>query len=240
MPFLQQIKTLKESSNYPYNLPAFRGGVNITFKENVTFLIGDNGAGKSTLIESIAYHCGFNPLGGNRNHIFRDEVRTNKLLDLRISWMPKVNTGFFLRAENLFNFGKYLEEQAKEFGSRVLSGYGGKLFDRQSHGESFLSLFKNQFNNRRKNIYLIDEPEAALSPQSQYSFIHLLHELQSNDNAQFLIVTHSPIIMAYPKAEIIQLSDSGIEKVSYGDIEHVNFTRDFLNNREAFLKHILI
>jgi predicted ATPase len=199
-PFLRHVASLPDKmdqSRYPFNVRAFSRGIDLGLRSNVTFFVGENGSGKSTLLEAIAECCGFNPEGGNRDHHFATFGDRSALAKaLRLSWMPKVTEGFFLRAESFYNFATYIEQVSN------LRAYGGKSLHEQSHGESFLSLFVNRFE---QGIYILDEPEAALSPQRQLSFLKIIHDLEKPGHAQFLISTHSPIILSYPGAVLFNL-----------------------------------
>ncbi|PZE19687.1 AAA family ATPase [Paenibacillus xerothermodurans] len=237
--FLREIIKLNEKINapdkYPFNVPAIKHFDNIALNKNVTFFVGENGSGKSTLLEAIAYQCGFNTAGGSRNNLYELVSSEAKLGDfIRLSWMPKINNGFFLRAESFYNFASHLDELAKE-DRRVYHYYGGKSLHEQSHGESFISLFTHRFG--QKGIYLLDEPEAALSPQRQLAFLNIIHELQKS--AQIIIATHSPILLGYPNAEIYNFNVSPIELIKYEDTEHYQITRRFLENKNFYLKELL-
>jgi predicted ATPase len=195
-----------------------------------SLLVGENGSGKSTLLEALAECCGFNPEGGNRDHYratFAD--RSELAQSLRLSWFPKVTEGFFLRAESFYNFTSYIDEVSD------LRAYGGRSLHKQSHGESFLALFENRFE---QGLYILDEPEAALSPQRQLTLLKIIHDLETPGHAQFIIATHSPIILAYPGAMLINLDDSGMREVAYQDTEHFRLTRDFLNAPDRYFKHL--
>lgn len=221
-----------DPARYPFNIPALRRGVDLKFPSRVTFLVGENGSGKSTLLEALAECCGFNPEGGNRDHhraVFAE--RSPLAQALRLSWRPKVMEGFFLRAESFYGFATYLE------GVSDFRAYGGKSLHAQSHGESFLALFANRFE---QGIYLLDEPEAALSPQRQLTFLKILHDLTTPGHAQFIIATHSPILLAYPDATLYGLDAAGIRETTYGETSHYLITRDFLNGPERFFKHLFM
>jgi predicted ATPase len=148
---------------------------------------------------------------------------------LRLTWRPKVSEGFFMRAESFYNFATYLEAVSD------MRRYGGKSLHEQSHGESFISLFANRFE---QGIYILDEPEAALSPQRQLTFLRIIHDLASPGHAQFVIATHSPIILSYPGAALYSLDGGGIREVAYRETPHYLITRDFLNSPERFFKHL--
>jgi predicted ATPase len=232
-PFLHRIETLAEKtdpSRYPFNIPAFAQGIDLTFRSKVTFFVGENGSGKSTLLEALAECCGFNPEGGSRDHhraVFAD--RSALAQALRLSWRPKVTEGFFMRAESFYNFATYLADVSDHL------SYGGTPLLEQSHGESFMSLFANRFE---QGIYLLDEPEAALSPQRQLSFLKVIHDLSTPGHAQFLIATHSPILLSYPDAVLFDLDGDHIREVAYRETRHYLITRDFLNAPERFFKHL--
>jgi predicted ATPase len=233
-PFLHRIETLPEKidpTRYPFNIRAFSHGIDLALRSKVTFFVGENGSGKSTLLEALAECCGFNPEGGNRDHhraTFAD--RSPLAQALRLSWLPKVTEGFFMRAESFYNFATYIEKVSD------FRAYGGKSLHEQSHGESFISLFANRFE---QGIYILDEPEAALSPQRQLSFLKIIHDLATPGHAQFLIATHSPIILSYPGAVLFSLDGDTIQEISYRETKHFLITRDFLNSPERFFKHLL-
>lgn len=233
-PFLHRISSLPEKvdpARHPFNVRAFSRGIDLPFRSTVTFFVGENGSGKSTLLEALAECCGFNPEGGNRDHhraVFAE--RSPLAQALRLSWLPKVTQGFFMRAESFYNFATYIDEVSD------LRAYGGKPLHSQSHGESFISLFANRFE---QGIYILDEPEAALSPQRQLSFLKIVHDLATSGHAQFLIATHSPMILSYPGAVLFSLDGDTIQEISYRETNHFLITRDFLNSPERFFKHLL-
>ena len=230
-PFLHSIVGVEEKfdrSRYPFNIPAFSDGIDIHLDKRVTFLVGENGSGKSTLLEALAECCGFNPEGGNRDHHRASFAERSELAQaLSLSWFPKTTEGFFLRAESFFNFATYIE------GVSDLRAYGGKPLHQQSHGESFLALFEHRFE---QGFYILDEPEAALSPQRQLTFMSIIHELESTGDAQFLIATHSPILLAYPGAKIISFDDGQMREVQYQDTDHYQLTKGFLEAPERYFK----
>ena len=225
---------------YPFTIPALRGLEELTFTAPVTFLAGENGMGKSTLLEAIALVLGFNPEGGSRNASF-STADTHSPLS---RWLTPVRgprrprDGYFLRAESFYNFATYLEEVERSdlVPSRAFASYGGKSLHRQSHGESFLALLQNRLGGR--GIYLFDEPEAALSPSRQLSVLSLLHQLVGKDS-QFIIATHSPILLAFPQAQILLLDEEGIRPVAYEETEHYQITRAFLQNPQRMLRELL-
>ncbi len=236
--YLVELRLLREKvpsfDAFPFNLPAVRNLERLVLHPAVTFLVGENGSGKSTLLEAIAVICGFNPEGGTRNFNFATRASHSNLHEfLRPIRGPRRNKdGFFLRAESFFNVATEIEN----LGPDLLNSYGGRSLHEQSHGESFLALVMNRFSG--KGLYLLDEPEAALSPTRQMALISRIHELVE-DESQFIIATHSPIIMAYPNARILLLSEDGIEEVAYEETEHYRVTRDFMSNREKLLKILM-
>jgi predicted ATPase len=206
-------------NNVPFTVPAIRGMDTLDFDSAVTFFVGENGSGKSTLLEAIAYQCGFNTAGGGRNNAHDVNSSQAALGEyVRLSWLPKVTQGFFLRAESFYHFASHLDQVAKDDPTFNYQGYGGKSLHHQSHGESFLSLFLNRFGG--KGIYLLDEPEAALSPARQLAFLRIIHQLERRRNTQFIIATHSPILLGYPNAKIFSFDLSSIENISYEETEH--------------------
>lgn len=238
MPFLKNIHTIPElvkSNQYPFTIPVLTNGLNVDFSSNVTFLVGENGSGKSTILEAIAEGCGFNLSGGSRNHNYKHHATESNLSSaLRLSWFPKVTSGFFMRAESFFNFATYLDELAQD-DPGILNAYGGKSLHKQSHGESFLSLFLNRF---KKGIYILDEPEAALSPNRQLSFLTIIHELETSGNAQFIIATHSPMLLCYPGAVVLSIDGGTIKEIDYKDSEHYRLTKEFLDSPERYFRHL--
>ncbi|MDF0725598.1 AAA family ATPase [Cytobacillus sp. S13-E01] len=240
--YLKKITLLKENissfHSYPFSIPVFKELNELNFKSTVTFFVGENGSGKSTLLEAIATQIGFNKAGGSQNNFFEIEDTVSSLAGyLRLSWLPKISNGFFLRAETFYDFASYLNELQRENPSiNVFSSYGGKSLHEQSHGESFLSLFKNRFG--KKGIYLLDEPEAALSPARQLALLKVIHDLEQEGASQFIIATHSPILLGYPNATILHF-DGSIHEIDYEDTEHYQLTKYFLNNREGMLNKLL-
>jgi predicted ATPase len=241
--FLRKIKLLRDKisdfHSYPFSIPTIKTFDELHLDNDVTFFVGENGSGKSTLLEGIANQIGFNQAGGNQSNLYEITDTVSNLGDyLRLSWLPKINNGFFLRAETFYDFASYLEVLQKENPAiDVFASYGGKSLHEQSHGESFLSLFKNRFGQR--GIYLLDEPEAALSPARQLSLMKIIHDLVKEGETQFLIATHSPILLGYPNASIFQFDiELGINQVEYEDTEHYQLTKYFINNREGMLHHL--
>ncbi|QNG60495.1 AAA family ATPase [Metabacillus idriensis] len=239
--FLKSIRLIKEEvptiKEYPFSIPAISNLDEIKIKSPVTFFVGENGSGKSTLMEAIAYQCGFNTAGGS-HHLYETRSSQSDLgRYIRLAWMPKVRNGFFLRAESFYQFASYLEELNEDpWSGDVFGPYGGKSLHHQSHGESFLSLFLNRFGT--KAVYLLDEPEAALSPTRQLTLLRILHDLTKDGDTQFIIATHSPILLGYPGASILNFDEDRIAEINYTETDHYQITKYFLENREKFLKEL--
>jgi predicted ATPase len=221
---------------YPFSVPAIRELSTLELHPHVTFLVGENGVGKSTLIEAIAVAAGFNAEGGSKNFSFATQDTTSELYQVLrlVRGMQRERDGFFLRAESLYNVASEIER----LGPDLVHSYGGRSLHAQSHGESFMALALNRF--RGQGLYILDEPEAALAPGRQLAMLVLIDRLVKEGGSQFVIATHSPILMAYPDATIYQLSaDGGIGPIAYEETEHFRVTRDFLNNRQAYLSQLL-
>jgi predicted ATPase len=216
---------------YPFSLPVIRSLREIQLRAPVTFLVGENGSGKSTLLEAIASSWGFNPEGGSRNMMFATRPSESGLHEyLRLQrGLKRPGDGFFLRAESFFNVATEVDRL------EMKSAYGGLSLHEQSHGESFLAVFMDRFYGG--GFYILDEPEAALSPSRQLSVLTRMHDLV-RQRSQFLIATHSPILMGYPGADILLLDEDGIRHVEYEETEHFFITREFLQNRERMLREL--
>ena len=229
----------KGENTFPYNLPIFKNSLKMEFKKPITFIIGDNGTGKSTLLESIAYKIGFNVLGGNKNHsYYNSKVNDNlKLADnMKLIWNNKTSNGFFFRAESFLNFSEYLEEMAIENGKGMFSAYGGKSLIKQSHGESFLALFQNKFQD---GIFILDEPEAALSAERQLSLIAIISDLCRSGKCQFIIATHSPLLITLPNSQIYEINGDKLEQKKYDETKQFSLYKNYLNAPERYLKYLI-
>jgi len=203
----------------------------ISLTRDVTFFVGENGTGKSTLLEAVALAHGFNAEGGTKNFRFETNNSHSELFEhLTLAKRKYPKDGFFLRAESFYNVASYVDEVGAS------GHYGGKSLHMQSHGESFMSLVQNRFGGN--GLYILDEPESALSPSRLFTLMAQI-DMLLKENSQFIIATHSPILLAFPNAQIYSFSENGIESVSYKDTEHYRLTRQFLENPERMLKYLL-
>jgi predicted ATPase len=250
-PFLRAVELLpdrdgRQRLGYPWTLPAIAPlGAGLPLHPGVTYLIGENGSGKSTLLEAIAVAAGMNAEGGSSSFAFGTRASHSELSSairlVRGGRRPR--TDFFLRAESLFNAATYLERlndrldpEAAGLAGNALAAYGGRSLHEQSHGESFLAVMINRFGP--DGLYLLDEPEAALSTQNCLTALRRIHELV-RDGSQLIIATHSPIILAYPEATIYHCGERGLEVVGYEEAEPVRLTQSFLEARDRFLTELL-
>lgn len=231
---------------YPFSVPSIRSLEEIDLNSRICFFVGENGSGKSTLLEALAVHYGFGREGGTRN-FFNSSTGSNRSIDplvraLRLSFDRRTGAGFFLRAESLFNVASHIdqsdEEQAGGPGIPIASFYGHKSLHSRSHGEAFFTLF--DLKCRRNGLFLFDEPEAALSPQRQLAFLVLLHEiLRTFHDAQFIIATHSPLLLSFPEAQIISFDDDRVRRIAYEDTNPFQIYRRFMNDSQGFIAEIL-
>jgi predicted ATPase len=218
---------------YPFSIPAIRQLHELRLASPVTLFAGENGSGKSTLVEAIAVAAGFNPEGGSRSVTVSTRPSHSTLhKHLRMVRGPRrPRTGYFLRAESFFNVATYIEE-LKDPG--ITHAYGGALHEK-SHGESFIALVTHRFGPN--GLYVLDEPEAALSLRGNLALMRRMHDLVA-EGSQFIISTHSPILLGYPDAKIYVLSDEGVVETPYDQTEVVELTRAFLGDRGEFLHHL--
>lgn len=234
-PFIRSVSlTPFEENSYISQLPIveyLHSIKSLEFSKPVTFFVGENGTGKSTLIEAIAVCAGFNSEGGSKNFNFETASNVSNLHKyLNITKADYEEDGFFLRAESFFNVATQVDELGLS-----LDGYGGKSLHAQSHGEGFISLVQNRF--RGKGLYILDEPESALSPLTQLTLLVEFKRLVEA-GSQFIISTHSPILLAFPNSTIYQISDTGIEQVKYKDCDHYILTKEFLISPEQFMTNL--
>jgi len=235
-PYLQEISLTppaEEEQSYPFSIPAINKLRSLKFHQDVTFFVGENGSGKSTLLEAIALAMGYGVEGGTRNmvHIQTADTISNlhQFLKLKKGFRG-ARDGYFLRAESFYNVATYMDSVD------YLAGYGNKSLHQRSHGEAFMALLTNKF--RGQGLYLLDEPEAALSPSRQLAALAAI-DLLVQAESQFIIATHSPILLAYPKSKIVMFDSDGLSEVEYEETEHFYITRDFLNNYQRRVEELL-
>jgi len=261
MPYLSSIHINTEKKHpYPYDVPAVKYAKHIDLSNNITFIIGENGTGKSTLLESIACRLQLPHMDGKGYGKKCFDAAKRLLPYLELDWNIERSVGFFFRAEDfgdflnsihrsdvdLHNQMSYLNDdvppqiiqQMKDSANyqlhQVRKNYGQEL-DSFSHGEAYMHIMNQMVNQR--GIYLLDEPEASLSPSKQSAFIYFLQNHLQHFNSQFIIATHSPMLMAYPDATIYEITNDGMKKTPLEDTDHYSITKMFLNNPKSFLQH---
>ena len=229
-------REIEDFNKYPFNIKIIKNFKNLEFNKNVTFLIGENGIGKSTFIEAIAIYLGLPSEGGTQNFMFSTKNTSSDLYKyLKIREENKAQTKFFLRAESFYNFSTEVQRLVEEDNFYSLyNSYGGNLH-KCSHGESFIKLVQNRFTDH--GLYILDEPEAALSPTRQMSLLYLIDELAKN-GSQFIISTHSPILISYRDGEILDLND-GFKKIKYEDTDIYKTYKAYLDNPDLMQKRLL-
>jgi predicted ATPase len=240
-PYLQRLVVLEdklaEQSGYPFNLPWFDADFELTFRTPVTIIVGENGTGKSTLIEAIAALSGYDEAGGGKGYQPVDHAQAldksgAALADvLRAGWLPKVTDGWFFRAESFFSVARYLDDAAREAGGAAPD------FLSWSHGEGFVRFFEERMS--RQGIYFMDEPESALSPKRQLELLRILHRIQEKARAQVIMATHSPILMALPDADVLEVTRHGISPVDFRQTQHFKLYQSFVADPEDFIAEAL-
>jgi len=241
-PFYHSVKIAWDEvgprDRFPYSIPAIGKLETLKLHPAVTFLIGENGSGKSTLLEAIAVRLNFEETGGDARSNFGARPLDGGLHDaLRIksSLFRRPGDRFFLRAETVFNLATQLDEEAKQ-DVLILRRFGNRSLHTRSHGEAFIAIVQNRM--KQESFFILDEPEAALSPNRQLTALQEIDWLVRS-GCQFIIATHSPILMAYPDSVIYELGEHGIREVAYQDTEHYTLTRSFLEHPDAFLRHLI-
>ena len=241
-PFLRTVAWREKpagKTGYPFDLPCIAASdFMLRFDAAITVFAGENGSGKSTLLEAIADHIGLGRGGGSKDH--RDvagDPAGGLAATLRFSWLPKIANGFFFRAETYFELVRYLEETAKDW-PLMRANYGATPLDQQSHGEAFLALFENRLGNDRRAIYLFDEPEAALSPQRLARFVRLLRRAELSRNVQILMATHSPVLMGYPGAQLLDLGGGAIRRTTLVETDHFRTLQSFFVDPDGYYEQV--
>jgi predicted ATPase len=225
-------------SAYPFSLDIIKSLKEIRFPTQVTFIVGENGSGKSTILEAIATKVGFGKEGGSKHINFSTSnpehaTQTDRLASaFTMSWRMKPMDGYFFRAESFFNVASYVDS----LGGIGLIPYGGKSLHEQSHGEGFLAFFNNRVGDG--GFYIFDEPEAALSPQRQLALLGIIYDACKSPDSQFVIATHSPILLAYPGATIYSCDGKKLTPIKYKDTKHYEITKGFLDNPEQYMRHL--
>lgn len=225
--------------SYPWNLPLFRdGGFELEFSTPITIIVGENGTGKSTLLEAIGALAGYDEAGGGKGYRPVDHSRaidrSGAVLAnaFRAHWLPKVTSGWFFRAESFYSVARYLDEAARE----PLSGPPPDFLS-WSHGEGFIRFFEERCS--RQGLYILDEPESALSPSRQIEFLKLLRRLDASGFAQVIMATHSPLLMACPGARLLRISRFGLDETDFRDTDHFRMMREFCADPDAFMAEAL-
>jgi predicted ATPase len=240
-PYLKRLwldrERVSDASAYPFNLPFLRADFELEFEKPITIIVGENGSGKSTLLEGIAALAGYDEAGGGKGYMPMDHSRAIEAMGgrlstaLRASWLPKLTNGWFFRAESFFTIARYLDQAAVE------SGGAPPDFLSHSHGEGFLRFFEERC--QRQGIFIFDEPESALSPSRQIEFLKLMRRMDTSRVSQIIMATHSPMLMAYPDAQLLQLSPAGLEPVNVTQTDHYRLMQEFWADPEEFIRERL-
>ena len=241
-PYLKRVwldpARVTDRSAYPFCLPFLKDGFDLAFDHAITIIVGENGSGKSTLLEGIASLAGYDEAGGGKGYRPVDHSRAVEAMGgslaqaLRASWLPKITSGWFFRAESFFSVARYLDEAAQE----PLSGPPPDFLS-HSHGEGFLRFFAERC--QRQGIFIFDEPESALSPSRQMEFLKLLRRMDLSGFSQVIMATHAPILMAYPNARLLRLAKYGLEPVTLEDTDHYRVMREFFVDPAQFIDTML-
>jgi predicted ATPase len=238
-PYLKRVwldsSKISDPDAYPFCLPFLKPEFELEFDCAVTVIVGENGAGKSTLLEGIAVLAGYDEAGGGKGYQPVDHARAIEAMGgtlskaLRASWLPKITNGWFFRAESFFSVARYLDEATRE-------PFGGPPPDflSHSHGEGFLRFFEERC--QRQGIFIFDEPESTLSPSRQIEFLKLMRRMDQSNICQIIMATHSPILMAYPDARLLQLSKYGLERTTVERTEHYKLMREFCDDPATFVE----
>ncbi|MBS1254143.1 MAG: DNA replication and repair protein RecF [Anaerolineales bacterium] len=220
---------------YPFNIPILNTTTELTFNRRVVFFVGENGSGKSTLLEAVSRKCGIHIWDKPRRHVAHNNPFETRLAEyVTVTWSEGTVSGSLFRAETFHEFADFLDDVALCDPGR-LEYHGGRILNTLSHGEAILSYFSNRFHVR--GLYFLDEPESALSPSRQLQFLNLLQQLEAEGHAQFIMATHSPLLLAYPGAQIFSFDSPRIEEVDYEDTTHYKLYKQFFIDRTVFLEN---
>jgi predicted ATPase len=240
-PYLKRVwlepSRITDRAAYPFCLPLLRDDFELSFNRAITIIAGENGTGKSTLLEGIAVLAGFDEAGGGKGYMPVDHSRAIEKMGgtlstaLRASWLPKITGGWFFRAESFFTVARYLDEAARE----PLSGAPPDFLS-HSHGEGFLRFFQERC--QRQGIFIFDEPESALSPARQMEFLKLMRRMENIGHCQIIMATHSPMLMAYPGAQLLRLTKYGLEPVTVKETDHYKVMREFCDDPKGFVEAV--
>jgi predicted ATPase len=238
-PYLRRIwldpSRIADRAAYPFCLPFLRDGFEQDFDRAITIIVGENGSGKSTLLEGIAVLAGYDEAGGGKGYMPVDHSRAIEAMGgtlskaLRASWLPRITSGWFFRAESFFSIARYLDEAARE----PLSGPPPDFLS-HSHGEGFFRFFEERC--QRQGIFIFDEPESALSPARQMEFLKLMRRMETLGICQIIMATHSPMLMAYPNARLLRLTKYGLEPVTVKQTDHYKVMREFCDDPAGFVE----
>jgi predicted ATPase len=246
-PYLKRIwldpSRIASREAYPFCLPLLRDDFELGFDRAITIIVGENGTGKSTLLEGIAVLAGFDEAGGAKgyrpvDHSEALEVTGGALSGaLRASWLPKINNGWFFRAESFFSVARYMDRVNNENIPGVRSGTPPDFLS-HSHGEGFLRFFDERC--QRQGIFIFDEPESALSPSRQIAFLKLMRRMEDIGHCQIIMATHSPMLMAYPNATLLRLTKYGLEPVTVKETDHYKVMREFCEDPKGFVDAAIV
>jgi predicted ATPase len=238
-PYLRRLwrERVADADAYRFCLPFLRDGLDLSFDRAITIIVGENGTGKSTLLEGIAALAGYDEAGGGKGYMPVDHSRALEKMGgalakaLRASWLPKITNGWLFRAESFFSVARYLDDAALTYGGRSPD------FLSHSHGEGFLRFFAERC--QRQGVFIFDEPESALSPSRQVEFLKLLRAMERSRICQVIMATHSPRLMAFPGARLMQLTPNGLAPVKVEDTEHYRTMREFWRDPHGFVAAVL-
>ena len=243
-PYLKRVwlepTLVPDRAAYPFCLPFLHDEFSLSFDRAVTIIVGENGSGKSTLLEGLAVMAGFNETGGGKwhrpdNSWAIEEGGGELTVALRASWVPKINYGWFFRAETFFTIARYLDRAAQE---SPMGGGPPPDFLSFSHGEGFLRFFEERC--QQQGIFIFGEPESALSPSRQMEFLKLLYRMDKSQRCQVIIATHSPVLMAYPNATLLQFTKYGLEPTTLGQTDHYRAMREFFADPKGFVEAAIL